>query len=150
MTIISTEDQETIRKLFAERLPDDVRITNFTQRQSLLIVPGHECQYCQQTRELLEEVTSLSDRLTLETKDFLGDGALAAAYGVERIPAFILEGKAKGRVRQFGIPAGYEFSALIEDLLDVSTGESGLSAATKAAIAKVDRPIHLQVFVTPT
>jgi len=49
-----------------EELEGDVTITNFTQHESPLIVPGQECDYCKETRELLEEVTALSDKLHLE------------------------------------------------------------------------------------
>ncbi len=66
------------------------------------------------------------------------------------IPAFILQGHTKGSVRYFGIPAGYEFSTLIEDLIDVSKGTTNLSDKTREALATVDQDIHIQVFVTPT
>jgi alkyl hydroperoxide reductase subunit AhpF len=149
MPMISPEDQQTLQKLF-EGLEGDVRITNFTQRESLLIIPGQECDYCQETRELLEEVTALSEKLHLETKDFVRDKQEADSLGITRIPAFVLQGRAKGSVRYFGIPAGYEFSTLIEDLIDVSKGTTNLSDTTREALATVDQNLHIQVFVTPT
>jgi glutaredoxin-like protein len=149
MSLISPEDQHTLRKLF-EGLESDVTITNFTQRESLLIVPGQECDYCQETRELLEEVTALSEKLHLDTKDFVRDKQVADGLGVTRIPAFVLQGRAKGKVRYFGIPAGYEFSTLIEDILDVSRGTTNLSDTTREALTGVEQDLHIQVFVTPT
>lgn len=65
MPMISSKDQQTLQNLF-EELEGDVTITNFTQHESPLIVPGQECDYCKETRELLEEVTALSDKLHLE------------------------------------------------------------------------------------
>jgi alkyl hydroperoxide reductase subunit AhpF len=149
MPMISSEDQQTLQKLF-EGLEGDVTITNFTQRESLLIIPGQECDYCKETRELLEEVTALSEKLHLETKDFVRDKQEADNLGVKRIPAFVLQGRAKGSVRYFGIPAGYEFSTLIEDIIDVSKGTTNLSDKTREALATVDQNLHIQVFVTPT
>jgi alkyl hydroperoxide reductase subunit AhpF len=149
MPMISPQDQQTLQKLF-EGLEGDVTITNFTQRESLLIIPGQECSYCKETRELLEEVTALSEKLHLETKDFVGDKQEADSLGVTRIPGFVLQGRAKGQVRYFGIPAGYEFSTLIEDLIDVSKGTTDLSDKTREALATVDQDLHIQVFVTPT
>jgi septation ring formation regulator EzrA len=70
MSLISEKDQETLQKLF-EELEGEVTITNFIQRESPLIIPGQACDYCKETRELLEEVTVLSDKLHLETKDFV-------------------------------------------------------------------------------
>jgi len=125
MPLISEKDQQTLQKLF-EELEGDVTITNFTQHESLLIVPGQECDYCKETRELLEEVTALSDKLHLETKDFVGDKQEADSLGVTRIPGFVLQGSGKGKIRFFGIPAGYEFSTLVEDILDLSKGTTTL------------------------
>jgi glutaredoxin-like protein len=149
MPMISPEDQQTLQQLF-EELEGDVTITNFTERESLLIIPGQECDYCKETRELLEEVTALSEKLHLETKDVVRDKRAADSLGVTRIPAFVLQGRAKGAVRYFGIPAGYEFSTLIEDLIDVSKGTTNLSDTTREILATVDQDLHIQVFVTPT
>src|SRR6266849_8418338 len=150
MANISPEDQQTLHTLFAQELQDEVNITYFTQRESVLIVPGQECSSCRETRELLEEVTQTSDKLHLTVKDFVRDEQEAEALGITRIPAFILQGHAKGAVRYFGIPAGYEFSTLVEDLIDVSKGTTGLSEKTREILAEVDQDLHIQVFVTPT
>jgi glutaredoxin-like protein len=53
-------------------------------------------------------------------------------------------------VRYFGIPAGYEFSTLVEDLIDVSKGTTKLREKTREILATVDQDLHIQVFVTPT
>jgi glutaredoxin-like protein len=53
-------------------------------------------------------------------------------------------------IRFMGIPSGHEFTSLIRDILMVSGRDSGLSAETRDFLATLDRPIHLQVFVTPT
>ena len=53
-------------------------------------------------------------------------------------------------MRYFGIPAGYEFSTLVEDLIDVYKCTTNLSDKTREALATVDQDLHIQVFVTPT
>jgi glutaredoxin-like protein len=127
-----------------------VRMVMFSQAEGGAL----ECQYCSETRELAQEVASLSDKLSVEVKDFTGDAELAQRYGVDKIPALVLAADgaepASPRVRFFGIPAGYEFSSLLEDLRMVSSGKHGLSNETMAAIAKLKSPVHIQVFVTPT
>jgi alkyl hydroperoxide reductase subunit AhpF len=115
-----------------------------------MTVRGQECATCKDTRELLEEVTAISEKLHLHVKDFVRDEQEAQRLGITHIPAFILQGHAKGTVRFFGIPAGYEFSTLIEDLLDVSKGTTTLNEKTREALSKVDQDLHVQVFVTPT
>jgi glutaredoxin-like protein len=148
--MIPENDRQTIRDLFAEKLTADVTITHFTQRESVLIVPSMECTYCKETRELLEEIADLSDHIHLEVKDFVKDREEAEQLGIERIPAFVLQGANKGNVRYFGIPAGYEFSTLIEDLIDVSTGEVEVSEKTSESLSQVEEDLRIQVFVTPT
>jgi glutaredoxin-like protein len=150
MALISEQDQGTLRAIFTERLLNDVTITYFTQRESLSLVPSPECAYCADTRNLLEEVCDLSDKLHLEVKDFVADMPEAERLGIARIPAFVLTGKARGQVRYFGIPAGYEFSSLVEDLIDVAAGTTDLSAATRETLAALQTDLHIQVFVTPT
>jgi hypothetical protein len=50
----------------------------------------------------------------------------------------------------YGLPSGYEFGTLVDAILDVSRGESGLAEETKQALAALSRPVHIQVFSTPT
>ncbi|MFL5665062.1 MAG: thioredoxin family protein [Ktedonobacteraceae bacterium] len=150
MPLISPEDRQTLETLFAQELQDDVTITYFTQQESVLTIRGQECATCKETRELLEEVTAISEKLHLHVKDFVRDEQEAQRLGITHIPAFILQGHARGAVRFFGIPSGYEFSTLIEDLLDVSKGTTTLKEKTREAFSTVDQDLHIQVFVTPT
>ena len=150
MGVISDKDKQFIKDLFGKTMAADVTVVCFTQHDSPLSVPSTECMYCKETRELLEEVSELSDKIKLEVHDFVGEADLAREYGVERIPATVLKGAAKGMVRFYGIPAGYEFSSLVEDIVDVSKGTTDLTEATKAELAKLDKDVHIQVFFTPT
>ncbi len=150
MPLISEKDQTALRELFAKRLQHDVTITYFTQRDSVLTAPSQECAYCKETHELLEDLTGLSDKLRLEVKDFVRDEAEAKALGVARIPAIVLSGQNKGTLRFYGVPAGYEFSTLVEDLMTVSSAEPELLDSTKQALDALQQDMHIQVFVTPT
>ena len=151
MPMISEQDQQAIREMFEEGLKGDVTITHFTQQESKLFVPGRqECAYCEETRELLEEVAGLSDKVHLVVRDIHTDTPEAQEMGVARVPATILQGQAKGTVRFYGIPAGYEFSNLIHGLVEVSSGEVELSNETERVLTGLDQDLHIQVFVTPT
>src|SRR6266849_3868306 len=132
MGIIAEKDRETIRAHFNDSLSGDVEIVMFTERESPIIIPGKQpCETCAQTEELLEEVASLSDKLKLTVNDISTAKEEAFALGINRVPAFVCKGASRGRVRFFGIPSGYEFSALIADLIDVSTGTTDLSDETR-------------------
>jgi glutaredoxin-like protein len=128
-----------------------VKMVMFTQGEGGAL----ECDYCGETRQLVEEVSQQSEQLSLEVLDFQGDEARAQEYGVDKIPAVVVLGNGDGQaqhhgIRLYGIPAGYEFSALIEDLRMVGTGDAKVSDATREALAGLQTPVHLQVFVTPT
>jgi len=141
MALIQDREKAKVREILG-RMDKPVRIVNFTQEL--------ECQYCRETRQLLEEVAALSEQLTLEVHDFLIEKAKADAYGVDKIPATLLVGEEDHGIRFYGIPAGYEFASLLEDIVMVSQRDSGLSPASRGKLAGLKDPLHLQVYVTPT
>jgi len=147
MTLISEKDAEYLRNEFETNLVNPVKLVMFTQ--------ATECQFCAETRQIVEEIAGLSDQVTAEIYDFVADKAVAELYDVDKIPAIAIVGVEDGGgkdygIRFYGIPSGYEFTSIIEDIVDVSKGESGLQPKTKEAIAELAAPVHLQVFVTPT
>jgi alkyl hydroperoxide reductase subunit AhpF len=150
MGFLSADNQAEVKRLF-EGLTGDVRLIYFTQRESPLFIPGHECETCKDTRTLLEEVAALSDKIKLEVHDFVAESQLAREYAIDRIPALVITAdNVKGRIRYFGLPSGYEFSVLLGSLLDASQGKSELSDASVETLVSVEKNLHIQVFVTPT
>ncbi len=150
MPLLNESDAQEIRKLFAERLTEPVTVHLYTQHSSPLAVPSAQCQTCRETGELLAELAGLSKQIKIVTHDLVAEAGEAKRQGIERIPALVLQGKGRGTVRYFGIPAGYEFAVLIEALFDVSRGTTGLSPATRQQVANLPKPVHLEVLVTPT
>ena len=149
-SLISQRDREFIREHFEKNLVGDVSITLFTERQSALFVPGRQsCEYCEDTRLLLTELAELSDKVRLEVLQFREEPERAKELNVTRIPAIVLDGESRGRVRFFGIPSGYEFSALLQDIVDLSRNETSLSAETRSALGELTEDVHIQVFSTP-
>jgi alkyl hydroperoxide reductase subunit AhpF len=99
---------------------------------------------------LLDEVAGLSDKLTIVTRDLEADGEEAKRWGVDKIPGLIFEGKNAGKLRYFGVPAGYEFGVLVQNLLNLSTGRTHLSDQSRQGLKAITSPVHLKVLVTPT
>ena len=141
MAFIQDKDRTVVQTRF-EELDQPVKLINFTQ--------DVECMYCRETRQLMEEITELSDKITLEEYDFVADEDAVKRYSIDKIPATVVKGDKDYGIRFFGIPAGYEFGTLIEDIIMVSKGDSGLEPETRLALATLNEPVHLQVFVTPT
>lgn len=141
MGLLQEKDKEQIREMF-KTLSNEVTITLFTQEI--------ECQYCRETQEILEEVAELSDKVHFKVYNFVTDKEAVEKYQVDKAPATIIEGDRDYGIRYYGIPSGYEFSSILEDILDVSKRESGLSDESKALLKEINQPVRLQVFVTPT
>ncbi|MEM4377169.1 MAG: thioredoxin family protein [Candidatus Nitrosocaldaceae archaeon] len=87
---------------------------------------------------------------SLEVYDFVNDSNKAKELKIDKIPAIALIGEKDYGIRFYGIPSGYEFGSLIDDIIDVSKGESRLSKSSKEKIRAVTSPLHIQVFVTLT
>ncbi len=141
MAILQEKDRAEVAKQL-ENMVEPVKIVYFTQEL--------ECQYCRETRELLEELASISDKLTLETYNLVTDADRAKEFNVVKVPATIIMGDRDYGIRFFGIPSGYEFASLLHDILMVSKRDSGLSEDSKKKLAELKEPVHLQVFVTPS
>jgi len=142
MALLSDSDSQFLRDHFAKSLVKPVSLVFFTQTIA--------CQFCKETGEILSEVAGLSDLITVETYNFVTDKEKAESYGVDKIPATLVLSDTDYGLRFYGIPSGYEFTSLIEDIVDVSRGEAELTDDTRAILAKITEPVHLQVFVTPT
>ncbi len=147
MPLISQKDADFLRDEFETNLVNPVKLVMFTQ--------SIECQFCAETRQIVEEISELSDKIVAEIYNFVADKAVAELYGVDKIPAIAVlrveDGADKDYgIRFYGIPSGYEFTSVIEDIIDVSKGESGLQPRSKEAVAGITEPVHFLVFVTPT
>ncbi len=119
-----------------------VKLVHFTKELNL--------EYGREARQLLEELSQISDKLSLETHDFLLDKEKVAEYAVDKVPATVIRNGKDYGIRFFGLPAGYEFAALLDGILAVSQGDSGLQPESREKLAQLTQPLHLQVFTTPT
>jgi len=142
MGLINDDVAATLKAEFA-KLAAPVRLAVFSQA---LADPESE-----QVRRLVEELGTLDPRITAESYNFVLDKDKADALGIARIPAVAVMGADKDHgIRFYGVPSGYEFGILVDAILDVSRGEAELSEPTRTALASLERPVHIQVFSTPT
>lgn len=113
------------------------------------------CETCNETQQLIEEVTALNEKIELGVYDIDEHQDVASKFNVTNTPGIVIAAKENADVRNLGIqfsgiPAGHEFSTFINDILLVSKRDSGLSEKTREFLRNLDKPVHLQVFVTPT
>lgn len=148
LSLLSEKDAADVRKLFSEQLAEPVTLRLFVQDKTK---PG-ECIYCDETEQLAQEITDLSDKICFKLHQYPTEDSYVKQYDVERVPALILEtsaGQDTG-VRFYGIPSGYEFGTLIEDIVDISTGKTKLSPDLISQVENVQKDVTIKVFSTPT
>jgi glutaredoxin-like protein len=133
--------KEQVKEALAP-LTTPVKLVNFTQTL--------ECDYCRETRELLEEIAAMSDQVSVEVHNFVTDPEQVKTYGIDKIPATAIVGDEDYGIRFFGIMAGYEFTSLIHAIRLVGGAGAQLGEAAVEQLKAIEEPVHLQVFVTPT
>jgi len=140
--MLTERDQEAVRKEF-QRMQGPVKLVVFSQE----LVAG---ELCRQNEQLARDVAALDDRISVEVLNPAIDRERAEAYGVDQVPAMVVEGARDYGLRFFGIPSGYEFSNLIDSIIVASSGETGLTEATKTSLAGLTGDVTIKVFSTPT
>ncbi len=136
-----------VRQIF-EKLVNPVQVD--------LFISEDRSDTCEPTRQLLEEVIPLSDKLSLVVHDLKAEPEMAQLYKVEgKAPAIVVNARDGQTVtdygiRYLGVPSGHEFSTLINDLLMVSNRDSGLSPEMRTYLKGLTQPLHMEVFTTPT
>lgn len=144
--VLNDQITKQITEAFAE-VKEPVQVLFFGSKDN--------CEYCNETQQLLEEVTALNDKVELSVYDMQEHQDVASKFSVTNAPGIVIAAKDGAEVKNLGIqfsgiPSGHEFSTLINDIVIVSKRESGLNEKTREFLKNLDKPLHLQVFVTPT
>jgi alkyl hydroperoxide reductase subunit AhpF len=136
-------DRLGLARAFEQQLTGDVEIT--------LSLPPHPHDEegmgaARRTAALVGELAALSPRLRVVSAP-----APRLPDLDEDSPAVItLRGNAHGGVHLAGAPAGYEVPILVNAIIDVSRGETGLAAATVKVLAELRNPVTLRMLVSST
>ena len=144
MSLLSEQDRRVVQEHLA-KIDRPVTLLLFTQT-----IAAPETALV--ARQVLDELASLNDLITVEEVNFVLEKDRAAQYGIEYIPAIVLLSNGNDtRMRFLGAPAGYEFMSLIEAVILAGTNDSQLDPESRQLIAaNVSAPLDIQVFVTPT
>jgi alkyl hydroperoxide reductase subunit AhpF len=134
-------EQTKVRELLVS-MTSPVRLVFFYQ--SFL------CETCPSTRQILTELSRLSEQLTFEEYNLQLDREKVEEFGVDKVPAVVVVGTRGNGLCFYGIPSGYEFSSIVDAILLESNGDSGLSTDSRTVVANVTVPTNIQVFVAPT
>ena len=117
-----------------------------------LFADKDRCLTCAQTKEIIELLAELApeNMIDITIYDQEDNPPEIQKYNVERFPTILLHGDEEHNVIFTGIPSGYEFGTIVEDMLDISARKVTLKKENLEKVKKIDKPIKIQVFVTPT
>jgi len=108
------------------------------------IVGARELDPEEETRRILQGIAAMSPLVTVTEH---GEGA----FGADRYPTTVVlcEGADTG-IRFHGTPWGYEIASLVGAVREVGRAGSSLAPAALDALAGLERPLDVEVYVTPT
>ncbi len=141
MAIIDGETKKFVEDLFQKNLSGDVNLIFFSD---------DNCETCKDVEQLLGELSAINSKIKLTRYDSKKNAKEAKFLGVDKFPATVIGGKKIYNAYYLGMPSGYEFSALLEDIVDASNGTTKLSEETKKAARGITQNVDIKVFVTPT
>lgn len=139
--ILNLEVRSQLRDIFSKELIHPVNIKLFSQAIG--------CESCQIAEDLLKEVAEIEpNKIKLEVYSPLIDKEVSASYKVDRVPTIVIEGEKDYGIRYIGLPAGLEFTTLIQSIALVSKRQPKLSEKTIELLKGIDLPMEIMVFVT--
>jgi alkyl hydroperoxide reductase subunit AhpF len=143
MAILNDRDRAVVTDEL-KKLAGPVKLVVFGQQL------GPESEYSLENEQLVREVAGCSDKVTVEVYNLHIDREKASQYGIDRVPAIVVEGARDYGIRFLGVPAGYEFTNLIDGMQTAASGEPRLSPETLERLRGLTEAIEIQVFATPT
>lgn len=140
MNVLGEREQEAVASVLAS-LEQDVSVTlelgPTAAPVTLLAAGGREIDSGAQTQAVLEDVCSLSDRVTLEVVEHDEPGPWPrTTIG----PGLVY----------LGMPLGYELTTLVHAILEAGRLEPSLTETSRERLAALDQDVAIDVYVTPT
>lgn len=139
LTLLGERERRAVRELL-DGLERDVELTlelGPSAESAVVLTGARELDSGAETRRLAEVVAGLSERVSLTVRERDEPG---------RFPALAIGG---GLVYH-GLPWGYELSSLVYGIAEAGRPRPALADATHAALDALERPLALEVYVTPT
>lgn len=136
---------EDLQKQIGEFLSHMEKKVNF-----VLFTKEKNCETCQQTKMLLEEISELSEKISFINKDLDKDKEDAKKYDIKLAPSFVIldeNGLYQG-VKFNGIPAGHEINSFLSAVIDMSGVNFGFDKEIIERVKRINKPVNIKVFVT--
>lgn len=148
MTLLDANTRQKVQTVL-QSITKPVEIAVYTAASGLVVPGRDEPGLERETLELMREVAELSPHLSIREGKVSDDDVKELNLTHTPTILFREQGGNRSNIRFLGLPSGYEFSTLMEVLVMLGTGESGLKEPQRVQLAQVNTPVHMQAFVTP-
>jgi glutaredoxin-like protein len=142
MKLLHENDSSLIREIFNSKLKREVRVLVFTAEKG--------CEHCKEAEQLMMEISAQSSKLEVEVLDIEQNKKLASELNIILTPATIIMSNNGAKLYYFGLPGGHQLKCLVEDIVDASEGTTDLQPKIREKIKKIDQPVDIKIFVTPS
>jgi len=138
--MLNEKDITYVKDLFGGKLKGEVNLELFIEPDST---------YSKNTLELLRDLEKVDSRIKLSIIDVSKNAQKRHDRGVDKAPALLISPEKGYLIYYFGMPSGYQFAALLDDIVDASNGMDRLSDITREQLRGVSKPVDIKVFVDP-
>lgn len=140
MGLISEEDRKYLEEEFKNNINREVKLLYFRKE-------GDESEYSKQAKELLEELASLNDNLSLVVESCDNTERMESEE-LTLCPSIKIKSERSGFVNFYGIPAGHEFISLVEAIKDMGSDNLSLPDDVVKSLEEIKEPVDIKVFIT--
>ena len=136
--MISERSLEII-KTFERRLNKPVRLVLFTSDRG--------CAACPEMADLSRAVKAHFDKIALETYDLVMDRDKSQLYGIERVPAVVLEGGEGETATFYGLIEDVFLNILLDTIQSMSNTKVWFPQDVRRVLKHLDHDVEIRVFV---
>lgn len=142
MAIFRPSEEERVRGLLAD-LERPVELLLGLGPEETPLQGARDIDYSGEAQRLVTEIAALAQQVSVRVEE--------EPPGFERFPAISVrpDGQDAG-IRYDGLPWGYELSSLVGAIREAGRAESSLAPDSIETLLALERPVAVDVFVTPT
>jgi len=138
----SVSEMATLGRRLGQGMRDEVTLLVFTDDSTIL---------AQQMVAFARALAEMSSKIRVEVEMVVdGKNPRMMEMRIEHHPVIILVKGDFNRIRYYGLPGGYEASALADGIVELSNSRVALSPGAKASLQTVRRRANIKVFVMTT
>jgi glutaredoxin-like protein len=140
MSLIREEDKKYLQEEFDNTLKREVKLLYFKKG-------NNESEYSKQTTELLEELVSLNDNLSLVVENCDNTERMKSEE-LTLCPSIKVKSDRSGFINFYGTPAGHEFISLVEGIKDMGSDNLSLPDDVIKSLKDIEKTSEIKVFIT--